>query len=80
MKLQEIFFVLLTLVGPLPFIVLSNEAPKNVFGESLQPCSTDPMTGWYRDGLCQTDERDQGTHTICAKMTQGVKLTFLLIS
>jgi uncharacterized protein (DUF2237 family) len=80
MKLQGRFFVLLTLVGPLPFIVLSNEAPKNVFGESLQPCSTDPMTGWYRDGLCQTDERDQGTHTICAKMTQGVKLIFLLKS
>lgn len=41
----------------------------NVFGEPLQPCGADPMTGWYRDGSCQTDPSDLGSHTICAVMT-----------
>jgi uncharacterized protein (DUF2237 family) len=43
--------------------------PRNVLGEPLQTCSLDPMTGWYRDGTCQTDPADQGSHTICAVMT-----------
>ena len=43
--------------------------PRNVLGEPLQACSLDPMTGWYRDGTCQTDPGDQGSHTICAVMT-----------
>lgn len=43
---------------------------KNVFGESLQVCCTSPMTGYYRDGFCRTDEHDQGRHTVCAIMTE----------
>ena len=42
---------------------------KNVFGESLEPCSVDPLTGWLRDGCCNTDKNDQGVHTVCAKVT-----------
>jgi len=42
---------------------------KNVLGEDLEFCSIDPMTGWYRDGCCNTDENDNGTHTVCAKVT-----------
>lgn len=42
---------------------------RNVWGEELEPCSTDPITGWFRDGSCRTDERDQGSHTICAVVT-----------
>ena len=42
---------------------------RNVFGEPLQPCGTDPVTGWYRDGSCQTDPTDMGSHTVCAVMT-----------
>lgn len=42
---------------------------RNVLGEPLQGCSIDPMTGWRRDGSCRTDERDLGSHTICAVMT-----------
>ena len=42
---------------------------KNVFGEALEPCSNDPLTGWLRDGCCNTDKNDQGQHTICAKVT-----------
>ena len=42
---------------------------KNVLGTELQLCSTSPMTGWFRDGCCATDERDRGSHTVCAEMT-----------
>lgn len=40
----------------------------NVLGEKLENCSLDPLTGWYRDGCCNTDENDIGTHTVCAKV------------
>jgi uncharacterized protein (DUF2237 family) len=40
---------------------------------NLETCSLDPVTGWYRDGCCNTDENDHGTHTVCAK----VNLDFL---
>lgn len=43
---------------------------KNIFGEPLIACSTSPMTGFYRDGCCNTDALDQGTHTVCAVMTE----------
>lgn len=42
---------------------------KNVFGEELILCSTDPMTGFYRNGCCETGSDDLGTHTVCAVMT-----------
>ena len=42
---------------------------KNVFGGELEVCSKNPVTGYWRDGYCKTDDRDQGTHTVCAKMT-----------
>lgn len=41
----------------------------NVLGEALQPCSTDPMTGFFRDGACNTCAADNGSHTVCAVMT-----------
>lgn len=43
---------------------------KNVFGEELIPCSLSPLTGFFRDGCCKTDEQDFGTHTVCAVMTE----------
>ncbi|MGY6744122.1 MAG: DUF2237 family protein [Cecembia sp.] len=43
---------------------------KNVFGENLISCSTAPMTGFYRNGCCETGEDDLGTHTVCAVMTK----------
>ena len=42
---------------------------KNVLGEELELCSLDPLTGWYRDGCCNTDDNDKGSHTDCAKVT-----------
>jgi uncharacterized protein (DUF2237 family) len=41
----------------------------NVLGEELEGCSTDPLTGFYRDGSCQTGPEDFGLHTICAVVT-----------
>jgi uncharacterized protein len=43
--------------------------PRNVLGEPLELCSTSPMTGFYRDGCCDTGEEDIGSHTVCAVMT-----------
>ncbi|MDJ0822425.1 MAG: DUF2237 domain-containing protein [Paracoccaceae bacterium] len=41
----------------------------NVLGEALHPCSTDPLTGFFRDGSCNTCAADQGSHTVCAVLT-----------
>lgn len=41
----------------------------NVLGEPLQACSFDPLTGYFRDGCCNTDAHDHGTHVVCARMT-----------
>jgi len=42
---------------------------RNVLGGELQPCSTDPLTGFYRTGCCDTGAEDTGVHTVCAEMT-----------
>jgi uncharacterized protein (DUF2237 family) len=42
----------------------------NVLGTPLVGCSHDPLTGWYRDGCCNTDASDRGSHTVCAQVTQ----------
>ena len=41
----------------------------NVLGARLAPCSTDPMTGYFRNGCCDTNDSDRGSHTVCAVMT-----------
>ena len=45
------------------------EPPLNVLGTPLMSCSHDPVTGWYRDGCCNTDATDFGSHTVCAQVT-----------
>jgi uncharacterized protein len=42
---------------------------RNVLGGALEPCSTDPLTGFFRDGCCTTGPEDLGSHTICAVVT-----------
>jgi uncharacterized protein (DUF2237 family) len=42
----------------------------NVFGERLITCSNDPLTGFYRNGCCDTGPDDYGKHTVCAVMTE----------
>jgi uncharacterized protein (DUF2237 family) len=41
----------------------------NVFGETLLPCSEDPITGFFRDGCCNTNDDDIGSHTVCIEVT-----------
>ena len=41
----------------------------NVLGEPLEPCGLDPVTGFYRDGCCETGPEDTGTHVVCAVVT-----------
>ena len=41
----------------------------NVLGSPLKPCSHDPLTGWFRDGKCNTDASDRGSHTVAARVT-----------
>ena len=48
---------------------MEKDASVNVKGGSLAPCSTEPMTGYFRDGHCNTCAQDQGSHTVCAVMT-----------
>lgn len=42
---------------------------KNVFGEPLIPCSTQPLTGFFRDGCCNTNDQDLGSHTVCVEVS-----------
>jgi uncharacterized protein (DUF2237 family) len=42
---------------------------RNVLGGELEPCGTDPVTGFFRDGCCNTSPEDLGSHTICAVVT-----------
>lgn len=46
-----------------------DESARNVLGRELAPCSTAPMTGFYRNGCCETGPHDVGLHTVCAVMT-----------
>ena len=42
----------------------------NIFGDEIEACCYDPMTGYFRDGFCNTDEHDYGSHVVCAVMTE----------
>jgi uncharacterized protein (DUF2237 family) len=48
-----------------------DEGSRNVMGGELQPCSMDPVTGFYRNGCCETGPHDLGLHTVCAVMTEA---------
>ena len=45
------------------------EPSVNVLGGALEPCSTEPLTGFFRNGACDTCAEDRGSHTVCAVMT-----------
>ena len=48
---------------------MDRELSVNVLGTPLKACSTDPMTGYFRNGACDTCAQDTGSHTVCAVMT-----------
>jgi uncharacterized protein (DUF2237 family) len=47
----------------------SRDASRNVWGKPLALCGVDPVTGFFRDGCCDTSADDTGMHTVCAVMT-----------
>ena len=49
--------------------MMQKDEELNVRGDALEMCSTDPLTGFFRDGHCNTCAADQGSHTVCAVMT-----------
>ena len=49
---------------------MAEDHQKNVLGHPLAPCSTAPMTGFYRDGYCKTGDGDTGSHVVAATVTQ----------
>ncbi|MCC1493239.1 DUF2237 family protein [Cognatishimia sp. F0-27] len=49
---------------------MEKDKPVNALGGALQPCSSDPVTGFFRDGFCNTCDADRGSHTVCAVMTK----------
>ena len=55
---------------------MEKEPSKNVLGGDLTPCSMDPMTGFFRNGSCDTCAEDRGSHTVCAIMDKE----FLMLS
>ena len=48
---------------------MTEKTQLNVLGKVLTPCSMDPVTGYFRNGCCQTDASDRGSHVVCAVMT-----------
>ena len=48
---------------------MTDEKPKNILGTELQSCCVDPITGFFRDGYCRTNQMDHGTHVICVVVT-----------
>ena len=46
------------------------DAKLNVLGEKLTSCSDNPLTGYFRDGCCNTEPADQGSHTVCVRVTR----------
>ena len=57
-------------VGAHPLRDIMAAVSKNVLGQPLHGCCSDPLTGFYRDGFCRTGDEDLGRHTVCAVMTR----------
>lgn len=52
------------------FVEPEKDVARNVLGQPLQMCGSEPMTGFYRDGCCNTGPDDRGVHTVCAIVTE----------
>ena len=50
--------------------LVNSMSAKNVLGTALVPCSYDPLTGYFRDGCCDTGESDLGSHLVCVRVTR----------
>ena len=67
MKINQFFKLTRRSTVPVRFFAAN---ANNIKGKPLEKCSTDPLTGFFRDGYCNTDDFDQGSHTICSEMTE----------
>ncbi len=54
----------------MPQVEPQKAASKNVLGQAMQTCGCDPMTGFYRDGCCDTGPDDLGVHTVCCIVSE----------
>jgi len=54
-----------------PAVTATGSSALNVLGEPLQECGCQPMTGWFRDGLCRTHPSDLGRHTVCCVVNEA---------
>ena len=61
---------MLSQCGSMAVQEIQHQESINVFGEPLLPCSEDPLTGFFRDGCCNTSDRDVGSHTVCIDVTE----------
>ena len=50
--------------------MIDMDESRNVYGEPLETCSEKPLTGFFRDGCCNTSDQDTGSHTVCVKLTR----------
>jgi uncharacterized protein (DUF2237 family) len=50
---------------------MKTDESTNIFGEPLEVCSQNPLTGFFRDGICNTCKEDTGIHTVCVEVTQA---------
>lgn len=51
-----------------------NSMPQsNINGQPLDLCSSDPLTGWFRDGYCNVDSEDRGVHAVCAEVSYPIQ-------
>lgn len=48
---------------------MTDDPQRNLLGRPLESCSTEPMTGFFRTGCCETSDDDRGSHTVCAQVT-----------
>lgn len=79
MYISQFAYLFLILCFTINFGEMNNNGiekqQKNVLDKPLQACCFEPLTGFYRDGFCNTGNNDLGTHTVCAVMTEDF-LTF----
>jgi len=66
-------FVTVGMIGPklTAMTIRYDETARNVLGGELESCSLSPVTGFYRNGCCETGPEDTGMHTVCAVMTEA---------
>ena len=64
------FLMFKVLLPILAFTISTISMQTNVLGTALEPCSMNPLTGFFRTGYCETDKNDHGMHTVCAKVTK----------